>query len=207
MNWTAKEVRQFEAAIKDYNAEMKYLKQAIPTKSVAEIVRHFYGWKTYVFFLLFVRPATGSGLLIRYFCLFSFFFSFFFLLFFLLLTHNSKKLRETRQAELAAQGKTKGKLKGPDSPPRGGRLASTTRAVSPTLSVYAAGSSTPANTSCVVCSTTTSAFWYKGPYSWQNRALCVNCGLHWRKYAAESSHTDLLSQKKQQGAHRLVVGL
>ena len=45
VHWTQKEMRQFDAGIKDFNAEMKQMKRAVPTKRVADIVRYFYQWK------------------------------------------------------------------------------------------------------------------------------------------------------------------
>jgi hypothetical protein len=45
VHWTQKEMRQFDSGIKDFNAEMKQMKRAVPTKRVADIVRFFYQWK------------------------------------------------------------------------------------------------------------------------------------------------------------------
>lgn len=68
---------------------------------------------------------------------------------------------------------------------------STIRAVSPSVSLWGPedGTSTPTSSQqgkvCKMCATPTSTVWYKGPYVWTNRRLCVNCGMYWRKYAAE----------------------
>ncbi|GAC75620.1 PHD finger protein BR140/LIN-49 [Moesziomyces antarcticus T-34] len=69
----------------------------------------------------------------------------------------------------------------------------TSRAVSPSLSVYGDSEPSGASTLCAMCSTTSSRIWYKGPASLANRVLCVNCGLYWRKYAAETFNPDLVS--------------
>lgn len=54
---------------------------------------------------------------------------------------------------------------------------------------------------CQMCSTSSSAFWYKGPFAWQNRSLCTSCGLYWRKYAAESSIAEsIVASHKRQAA-------
>ncbi|SNX86598.1 uncharacterized protein MEPE_05307 [Melanopsichium pennsylvanicum] len=77
----------------------------------------------------------------------------------------------------------------PAPPPK----PTTSRAVSPSLSVYGDGEPSGSNTCCAMCSTTSSRIWYKGPASLPNRVLCVNCGLYWRKYAAETFNPDLVS--------------
>ncbi len=69
----------------------------------------------------------------------------------------------------------------------------TSRAVSPSLSVYGDDSPAGPTTSCAMCSTTSSRIWYKGPASLANRVLCVSCGIYWRKYAAETFNPDLVS--------------
>lgn len=52
-----------------------------------------------------------------------------------------------------------------------------------------------------MCSTSSSSFWYKGPFAWQNRSLCSSCGLYWRKYAAESSIAEsIVASHKRQAA-------
>ncbi|EPQ27204.1 uncharacterized protein PFL1_05127 [Pseudozyma flocculosa PF-1] len=75
--------------------------------------------------------------------------------------------------------------------------ASVSRAVSPSLSVFGDDDAPPAASSgprgCSMCSTTTSEVWYKGHHLWPNRYLCINCGLYWRKYAAEAHNTELVS--------------
>ncbi|CAO1614953.1 unnamed protein product [Sympodiomycopsis kandeliae] len=45
VHWNSKERKAFEQGLKDYGAEMKHLKQLIPTKQVADIVRYFAIWK------------------------------------------------------------------------------------------------------------------------------------------------------------------
>lgn len=69
----------------------------------------------------------------------------------------------------------------------------TSRAVSPSLSVYGDDAPSGPTTACAMCSTTSSRIWYKGPSSLANRVLCVNCGIYWRKYAAETFNPDLVS--------------
>ena len=43
--WTFKEKKTFETAIKEFSAEMKNLKRKLPSKTPAEIVRYFAVWK------------------------------------------------------------------------------------------------------------------------------------------------------------------
>ncbi|PWN43695.1 hypothetical protein IE81DRAFT_322100 [Ceraceosorus guamensis] len=45
VHWSQKETRQFDQVMKDYNADMRQLKKAVPTKTYGEIVRQFYSWK------------------------------------------------------------------------------------------------------------------------------------------------------------------
>ncbi|KAK0555392.1 putative PHD type zinc finger protein with BAH domain-containing protein [Tilletia horrida] len=103
----------------------------------------------------------------------------------------TSKLRDQWRAEQAAQhSKVKPKPKEPEF--YTATSAGTTRPVSPSLSVLdlpvnSAGHAIHGNRSCYMCSTNHSTIWYKGPMSWNNRALCVHCGVYWRKYAAEST--------------------
>lgn len=108
----------------------------------------------------------------------------------------NEKLKEQHAVERAAREKAKARGKPPpiserDTVPRSQTM---TRAVSPTLSVYEEKTvrDTP-SVSCKMCGTSSAPFWFKGPYSWSNRFLCDNCGMYWRKYAAESAHTDLVA--------------
>ncbi|KDN45083.1 hypothetical protein K437DRAFT_125829 [Tilletiaria anomala UBC 951] len=70
------------------------------------------------------------------------------------------------------------------------------RAVSPSLSIIGGGGSHGV-LSCTLCQTTKSSVWYKGPYVWPNRAMCVDCGLHWRKYAVELNTLDAITSNKR----------
>jgi hypothetical protein len=84
-----------------------------------------------------------------------------------------------------------------------------TRAVSPSMSIMEGDDKQQGwnnqqlpNKSCKLCATGVSPVWYKGPVSWVNRRLCVNCGLYWRKYATEmpSSHPEMISTRKRDAA-------
>lgn len=106
----------------------------------------------------------------------------------------NEKLKEQHAAERAMAEKVRAKGKAPpiserDSTPRS---QTTTRAVSPALSIFEEKTvkDTP-TASCKMCGTASSPFWYKGPWSWTNRFLCDSCGVYWRRYAAESTHPDL----------------
>lgn len=43
--WSFKESKQFHQIVTDYNADLRFLKKEIPTKTAAQIVRHFAYWK------------------------------------------------------------------------------------------------------------------------------------------------------------------
>lgn len=43
--WSLKESKQFNQIVTDYNADLRFLKKEIPTKTVTQIVRHFAYWK------------------------------------------------------------------------------------------------------------------------------------------------------------------
>ena len=84
------------------------------------------------------------------------------------------------------------------------RQDQSTRALSPSLSIFDDGDKAGGQTQlpskvCKMCATASSAIWYKGPVSWQNRRLCVHCGVYWRKYAAEmpSTHPDMILTRKR----------
>jgi hypothetical protein len=108
-------------------------------------------------------------------------------------TWKNERMKEAHEAEKLAMEKAKGKGKMPTE--ADAEAPASTRAVSPALSLFdeKAMKEAPANISCKMCSTHESPFWYKGPYAWPNRFLCSYCGLYWRKYAAEASHTDLIA--------------
>ncbi|UZJ54363.1 hypothetical protein CBS101457_003683 [Exobasidium rhododendri] len=154
--WTPKEAKQFDRIISDYNADLRMLKREIPTKTSAQLVRHFAQWKC-------------------------------------------KRLASQFEKAKAQDGTDKG-VKSDTSSNNGEQ---STRAVSPSLSVMDDNSSNPQtqlpSKLCKICTTSTSSIWYKGPISWHNRRLCVNCGLYWRKYAAEmpSSHLDMITTRKR----------
>lgn len=116
----------------------------------------------------------------------------------------TEKLKEQHSAErIAKQASAKaasatasdnaGRLARGDSPTQ---TTAMTRAVSPALSIFDENTTkTPASAPilCKMCGTSSSAFWYKGPWVWPNRHLCDGCGLYWRKYAAELTNTDLIA--------------
>ncbi|EST08379.1 Zinc finger, PHD-finger [Kalmanozyma brasiliensis GHG001] len=103
-------------------------------------------------------------------------------------------MEASQQRETKAAGGSKGKANGARSSTSTTATTkpTTSRAVSPSLSVYGDEAPGP-TTSCAMCSTTSSRIWYKGPASLANRVLCVNCGIYWRKYAAETFNPDLVS--------------
>ncbi|CAD6915540.1 unnamed protein product [Tilletia controversa] len=169
VEWEPKEIKRFEAGLTDWGADMNQLKKLLPGKTVAQIVRFYYSWKT-------------------------------------------AQLRDQWKAEQAAQhSKNKAKPKDPEF--YTATSAGTTRAVSPTLSVMefpTAGTSavSHAHRSCFMCNTTSSALWYKGPASWSNRALCVGCGVYWRKYAAESTPSlELIATNKKPAVEENGLGV
>ena len=61
----------------------------------------------------------------------------------------------------------------------------THRAVSPSASLITQGPSTQGMLTCTVCGVKKSHVWYKGQHSWQNPAMCEDCGAYWRRYAIE----------------------
>lgn len=101
-----------------------------------------------------------------------------------------------------------------------------TRAVSPSMSLWDDGDGTQASSAqpnasngpsfatsaqqqarvCKMCAATSSSVWYKGPYSWVNRRLCVDCGLYWRKYAAETP-TEIVTRKREHAADDAALGV
>ena len=166
-HWTSKEAKQFESGIAQVNSDMKQLKKYIPTKKVHEIVRYFVVWK-----MARIKADLEAS-------------------------------QQQSQVKPASTGSKKDKASGagrnvsaattttaaaPAAP-----KPTTSRAVSPSLSVYGDDAPAGPTTSCAMCSTTLSRIWYKGPASLSNRVLCVNCGIYWRKYAAETFNPDLVS--------------
>ncbi|KAN0062893.1 putative PHD type zinc finger protein with BAH domain-containing protein [Thecaphora frezii] len=152
VSWSAKELKQFDTAMKECSSDMRQLKKRIPTKKYSDIVRHFVVWKT---------------------------------------ERIREDLEAQAQAAAAPDGQGSGEAKGSSrsSPSR----PSASRAVSPSLSVFGDEATPAPARSCSMCSTVSSEVWYKGPVSWTNRALCINCGLYWRKYAAEAHNPELVS--------------
>lgn len=71
-----------------------------------------------------------------------------------------------------------------------------TRASSPSESVLDDGEEN-AGHACAFCGTHESPMWYRGLWSWTNRALCVFCGQYWRKYAAETSSVAITPAKRK----------
>ncbi|PWY99384.1 hypothetical protein BCV70DRAFT_212208 [Testicularia cyperi] len=157
VNWTAREIKQFETGIREVNSDMRQLKKYIPSKKVGDIVRYFVTWKT--------RRIKAD-------------------------------LEAVQQQQQQQAGTTAGKG---SKKANGASVAAVlpkptiSRAVSPSLSIYGDGPPAGPSTHCAMCSVTSSQVWYKGPASYQNRVLCINCGLYWRKYAAEAYNTELVS--------------
>lgn len=60
---------------------------------------------------------------------------------------------------------------------------------------------------CSVCHTHSSPRWFRGRAAWPNPALCIDCGLHWRKYAAEASQIDSRSSAHKRAAPQEDSGL
>lgn len=175
-HWTSKEAKQFESGIAQVNSDMKQLKKFIPTKKVSEIVRYFVVWK-----MARIKADLEA----------------------------SQQLQQ-QQVKTTSNGSKKDKANG------AGRASSTatapaapkpttSRAVSPSLSVYGDDAPSGPSTSCAMCSTTSSRIWYKGPASLANRVLCVNCGIYWRKYAAETFNPDLVSVNTRNKSNTAVV--
>lgn len=181
-HWTSKEAKQFESGIAQVNSDMKQLKKFIPTKTVSEIVRYFVVWKM-------ARIKTDLEAMQQ---------------------QQQQQQQHQPQLKTASTGSKKEKTNGairaslnasvPATP-----KPTTSRAVSPSLSVYGDDAPSGATTSCAMCSTTSSRIWYKGPASLANRVLCVNCGIYWRKYAAETFNPDLVSVNTRNKSNTAVV--
>ena len=77
-----------------------------------------------------------------------------------------------------------------------------TRATSPAESLLDEGEEVAVR-ACSFCGTHESPVWYRGLWSWSNRALCVFCGQYWRKYAAETSSVGITPAKRK---HALEAG-
>ncbi|SAM86060.1 uncharacterized protein UBRO_07994 [Ustilago bromivora] len=164
-HWTAKEAKQFDTGIAQVNSDMKQLKKFIPTKNVSEIVRYFVVWK--------IQRIKADLEAIQ-----------------------ASKPVATTSAKKGAANRANGSTTSSTNPaptPTPTPKPTTSRAVSPSLSVYGDDPPSGPTTSCAMCSTTSSRIWYKGPASLANRVLCVNCGIYWRKYAAETFNPDLVS--------------
>ncbi|TKY88229.1 hypothetical protein EX895_002939 [Sporisorium graminicola] len=166
-HWTSKEAKQFESGIAQVNSDMKQLKKFIPTKKVSDIVRYFVIWK-----MARIKADLEAS--------------------------RPQPLPQPQQVKPTSTSSKRDKANG------AARTASTvttsaapkpttSRAVSPSLSVYGDDAPSGPSTTCAMCSTTSSRIWYKGPASLANRVLCVSCGIHWRKYAAETFNPDLVS--------------
>lgn len=163
-HWTSKEAKQFESGIAQVNSDMKQLKKFIPTKKVSDIVRYFVVWKiTRIKADLEASQPQPQPAKP--------------------VSTHSKKDRANGAGRTSSSTAT-----APAAP-----KPTTSRAVSPSLSVYGDDAPSGPSTSCAMCSTTSSRIWYKGPASLANRVLCVNCGIYWRKYAAETFNPDLVS--------------
>ncbi|CBQ69988.1 conserved hypothetical protein [Sporisorium reilianum SRZ2] len=165
-HWTSKEAKQFESGIAQVNSDMKQLKKFIPTKKVSDIVRYFVVWKMARIKadLEAARPQPQP--------------------------QPTKSTSTSSKRDRAnGAGRTASSTATAPAAPK----PTTSRAVSPSLSVYGDDAPSGASTSCAMCSTTSSRIWYKGPASLANRVLCVTCGIHWRKYAAETFNPDLVS--------------
>ncbi|GAC95348.1 potential Snt2p-like DNA binding protein [Pseudozyma hubeiensis SY62] len=164
-HWTSKEAKQFDSGIAQVNSDMKQLKKFIPSKKVAEIVRYFAVWK-----MARIKADFEA----------------------------SQQHQQQQPVKAASTGSKKDRANGANRPSSTATAPAapkptTSRAVSPSLSVYGDDAPSGPATACAMCSTTSSRIWYKGPASLANRVLCVNCGIYWRKYAAETFNPDLVS--------------
>lgn len=172
VHWSQKERRAFDAGVREYGCELRQLRKLIPTKKPSDIVRYFAVWKTE----RLKEQHAAEKLAIE------------------------KASEKGKTAIAASPSGVDATLQGPSST-SSLRPDSTNRAVSPALSLYDDDTvrKTP-SVSCKMCSTSSAPFWYKGPWAWTNRFLCDYCGLYWRKYAAESSPTDLIATNPRKHA-------
>ncbi len=167
-HWTSKEVKQFEAGIAQVNSDMKQLKKFIPSKKVSEIVRHFVVWK-----MQRIKADLDA-------------------------------LQESKPVSTPSTGSSKSKTNGANGTSAAAAAAAaasaspappkptTSRAVSPSLSVY--GDSAPlVRQRAAPCARPPRVRSGTKSRVAGHRVLCVNCGLYWRKYAAETFNPDLVS--------------
>jgi hypothetical protein len=174
IHWSAKENKQFDHEMAEHGAELRSLKRAFPQRTPAHLVRKIYSWK-------------GIKLGEQW-------------------SEERRLKRENGTVESDTEQVAKTDI--------------STRALSPSLSVWGdeelasaqqkqslskengmtasntTATATNASKVCKMCATTHSPTWYKGPYSWHNRKLCVSCGVYWRKYASETS-SEIMTRKRE----------